>query len=182
MKEKLREEILEKRNSLDKKKLKKKSKKIIKRLRKLKEFKKAKTIMFYVSKGSEVYTHDIIKKMIKKKKIIVPVTDFKNKDLILSEINDFKELEPGYYNVLEPKNVKEVDINKIDVVIVPGVVFDKKKNRIGYGEGYYDIFLKKAKALKIGLCFDFQLIDEIKKEKYDVAVDVIVTDKYIIHL
>ncbi len=176
MKDKLRKEILEKRNLLDKKELLKKSKKIIRKLKSLKNFKKAKTIMFYVSKDNEVYTHDIIKKSLKKKKIIVPVTDFKNKDLVPSELNDFSELEPGYYNVLEPKNVKEVDVNEIDIVIVPGVVFDKNGNRIGYGEGYYDKFLKKTKALKIGLAFGFQVVDEIESEETDVPVDLIISE------
>lgn len=180
MKEKLRQEILEKRNLLERKEVIKKSKKIIRKLKSLKEFKKAKTIMFYVSKDNEVFTHDIIKKMIGRKEIIVPVTDFKNKALILSELNDFSELEPGYYSVLEPKNVKEVSIDEIDIVIVPGVVFDKKGNRIGYGEGYYDIFLKRTKALKIGLGFDFQIVDKIETERYDIPVDVVVTEKEII--
>jgi len=178
MKEKLRQEILEKRDSLSQKEILKKSKKINRKLRR--KIKKFKTVMFYVSKGSEVFTHDIIRKLIKKKKIIVPVTDFKNKGIIASEINDFSELEPGYYGVLEPKNIKKVDVNEIEAVIVPGVVFDKKKDRIGYGEGYYDKFLKKTKALKIGLAFDFQVVDEIKSEEYDVPVDIIITEEEII--
>ena len=182
MKERLREKILEKRNLLTKKEVIKKSEKILKKLSSLHEFKKAKTVMFYVSKDNEVYTHDMIKDLIGKKKIIVPVTDFKNKDLILSELKDFSDLEPSYYGVLEPKKVRKVDPNNVDIVIVPGAAFDKKGNRIGYGEGYYDNFLRKIKALKIGLGFDFQVVDEIKAEEFDVSVDVIVTEKEVIRV
>jgi len=180
MKKELREIILEKRNSLDKKYVLEKTKKIKETLFSLQEFKKAKTIMFYVSKDNEVYTHDMIKELFGRKKIIVPVTDFKNNGLILSELNDFSEMEPSYYGVLEPKKIKKVNPKEINIVIVPGVAFDKKGNRIGYGKGYYDIFLKKTKALKIALAFDFQVEDKIKSEDIDVPMDMIITEKEII--
>ncbi len=180
MKQKLREIILEKRNSLTKEDILKKSNKIMEKLFSLPEFKKAKKIMFYVSKDNEVFTHNMIKELINKKKILVPVTDYENKNLIISELKNFSDLEPGYYGVLEPKKIKKVNPKDIDIVIVPGVVFDKKGNRIGYGKGYYDIFLKKTKAFKIGLAFDFQVVEEIKKEEFDVAIDIIVTEKEII--
>ncbi len=182
MKQKLREAILEKRNSLTKEEIKKKSNIIRGKLFSLPKFKKAETVLFYVSKDNEVYTHDMIRDLLGKKKIIVPVTDLKNKDLILSELNDFSDLEPGYYGVLEPKKIKKVSPSGIDIVIVPGIAFDRKGNRIGYGVGYYDIFLKKTKALKIGLAYDFQIVDEIKTEDFDVSVDVVVTDKEIIRV
>ena len=67
----------------------------------------------------------------------------------------------------------------IDIVIVPGVAFDKKYNRMGYGKGYYDRFLKDMTALKIGVCHSFQLVDEIPSEPHDIKMDMIVTEREI---
>jgi len=78
-----------------------------------------------------------------------------------------------------------LDIADIDLVIVPGVVFDKSGHRIGYGHGYYDRFLDNLEkinknAVKVGLAYDFQIADKVPIEKHDVPVDKIVTEKRII--
>ena len=89
------------------------------------------------------------------------------------------ELEKNDFGILEPKKEnKIVTPEDIDVIIVPGLVFDTKKNRIGYGKGYYDRYLKNIIAPKIGICFDEQIIEEeIEKEIYDVKMDLIISDK-----
>lgn len=186
MKQKLKIKILEKRNSLSEKEVLEKSKKIIKNLKSLKEFKQAKNILFYVSFNHEVDTQEIIKELLKtkEKNIIVPYTIKKNPNLFLSEIKDFVELEPKTFGILEPKEkyIREFNKDKLDLVIVPGIVFDRKAHRIGYGYGYYDRFLKtiKKEIIKIGLAFDFQIVDKIPEEKHDVSLNIIVTEKEII--
>ena len=80
--------------------------------------------------------------------------------------------------------IREFNPDKLDLVIVPGIAFDKKGHRIGYGYGYYDRFLKtiKKKAVKIGLAFDFQLIESIPEEEHDVPMNIVVTDKEILRI
>lgn len=180
MKSKIREQIKAKRDSLSKEELLHLSKLVIENLSSIDDFNKRNNIMFYISKDNEVHTHNIIKSLMKKKKIIVPITD-KN-SLIASELTDFSNLKLGPFSVLEPTTIKEISPDDIDIVIIPGVAFDRNGNRVGYGKGYYDIFLKKTNALKIALAFDFQVVDKIETSTHDVSVDIIVTEKEIIKI
>ena len=114
----------------------------------MKDFKHATTILFYVSYDNEVYTHEMIKELLKNKKnIVVPIADKKNRSLTLSKLDNWDDLEIGTYNILEPKleRIKKISLDSIDLIIVPGIGFDKKGNRIGHGKGYYDKLLKNSK-------------------------------------
>jgi len=178
MKKALRKESLEKRDLLQKEDIIEKSKSIKEKLFLLPEFINAKTIAFYVSKGSEVFTHNIIKELLGEKRILVPKT--MDNEIVFSEIDSFDELKPGRFDILEPVEIKEVNHDEIDLIIVPGIVFDKKGHRIGYGYGYYDKILKKINCKKIGLAFSLQIVDNIPKEEYDVAVDKVITEEEVI--
>lgn len=182
MKNKLRKELIEKRKKLSEKEVLEESKHIKKRLFEMREFRQASTVLFYVSYDNEVYTHDMIKECISDKKITVPISDKKDRRLILSELNSWDDLGSGSYGILEPKKekIKEIPIEKIDIVIVPGVGFDLNGHRIGHGKGYYDNLLKNSKALLIGLAYDWQIVKNIPIEKHDVLMDKIVTEKRII--
>ncbi|MFC1807501.1 5-formyltetrahydrofolate cyclo-ligase [Candidatus Omnitrophota bacterium] len=146
-----------------------------------KDFQIAKFIMFYVSKSYEVDTSSMIEEALGLgKRVIVPVTDTKEKRLILSEIRDPKrELQEGPYGIYEPKKeyMRAVKIEDIDVVVVPGVAFDKKGNRIGHGGGYFDRFLKNlSKTIPtIGLAFTSQLLERIKTLPWDIPVTRVIT-------
>ena len=180
MKNKLKESILEKRDSLSKEEIFEKSEHIEKKLFSLFQYKKSKTVMFFVSFNSEVDTHNMIKKSLREKTVVVPKVV--HHEIEPSVIIDFDNLMPsGKFGILEPIEAMRIAYKNIGIVLVPGAVFDKEGHRIGYGFGYYDKFLKKAtKAIKIGLCFDFQVVDEIPREMHDVPVDVIVTEKRVI--
>ena len=189
MKQTLKSEILEKRNSLSKEEIKIKSNKIKENFCSLPEFKEAKNIMFYVSFNNEADTIETIKELLKNKKkneknIIVPYVEKNNPILQLSELKNFSDLEPKTFGILEPKKdkIKKFDANKLDLVIVPGIVFDKQGHRIGYGYGYYDKFLRKLKkgVKKIGFAYEFQLIGKIPQERHDVPLDIVITDKRVI--
>ena len=146
------------------------------KLKELDEFKNARSIMFYVSKGKEVYTKEIIKEFQGDRILLAPKT---TGDIILPFVIDsFQNLVPNKYGILEPDTMKFK--GRIDLVIVPGLVFDEKMNRIGYGQGYYDKFLKTLDCCKIALAFDFQIIDEFKVKDYDVPMNKIVTEERII--
>ncbi len=179
MKQKIRKAILEERNKLTEKDIKEKSKQIKSKLFSLPEFKKAKTVMLFASFGTEVFTHDMIKEALKHKQVAVPVV--KGDNLIASKIIDFNDLnKKSKFGILEPSKIKEVDINEIDLVIVPGVAFDCAGYRIGYGKGYYDKFLNDFEKEKVALAFELQIQKELPNEDHDVVVDKIVTEKRII--
>ncbi|MFH1825573.1 MAG: 5-formyltetrahydrofolate cyclo-ligase [Candidatus Firestonebacteria bacterium] len=183
LKSKLRNEIEKKRNLLSQKEIIKNSAIIKKRLFATNEFKLAKNIMFYVSFRSEVVTYDMIKESLQKgKRIFVPITKLEEKKLIISEIKDFdKELEVSTYRILEPKIKfqRVCDANLLDLIIVPGVAFDLKGNRLGYGGGYYDKFLKNmpSNIPRIGLCFKCQIIKEIPVDIQDERINILITEK-----
>ena len=184
MKDELRKIVKEKRNRLQKIDVLTKSSQIKKRVFDLKEFKQAKTVLFYVSYDNEVYTHDMIKEcLLSDKTVIVPITDKESRRLILSELNNWDDLEIGSYNILQPKKerMKEISLDMIDLIIIPGVGFDEQGHRIGHGMGYYDRLLNGSQNIShIGLAFEFQIVDEIPAEKHDLPVDKIVTEERII--
>ena len=180
MKNLLRKTYAQRRDNLPAHVIKKKSEEIIHNLLLLEEIHRAKIIFIYISFKSEVCTHDLIKSLIKSKVVAVPlVADTKKKTLLLSQLQSWNHVSQGYYGILEPRqeHIKKVPYENIDVAVVPGVLFDKNCHRIGYGGGYFDRLLKKVAALKIGLAFDTQIIEDIPQEKYDVSMDKIITDK-----
>lgn len=182
MKERLRKEIKEKRKKQTKEENRKKSKEIKKKLFCLKEFKDAETILFYISYNSEVFTHQMIKEAFKDKRVVVPISNKKNYSLTLSELKSLDDLEIGSYNIPEPKkiHINEISIENIGLIIVPGVAFDKRGNRLGHGKGYYDRLLNKTNAKKIGLAFEFQILEKVPTNKYDKPADMIITEKKVI--
>ena len=180
MKAQIRDEILKKRNSLPKEEIIKRSQKIKNNLFSLEEYKKAKNVMFFVSFGSEVHTHEMIKEALKSKTVIIPKV--LNHKIEPSLIIDFDNLIPsGKFGILEPIELMKIAYKNIDLILVAGITFDRDGYRLGYGLGYYDKFLAKLpKALKIGLCFDFQIVDKLPREAHDVPVDIVVTNEEVI--
>lgn len=86
------------------------------------------------------------------------------------------------FGILEPtSDSQEIDPKLLDLIIVPGIGFDRNKNRIGFGKGYYDRFLKQTSALKIALAYSFQISDKyINSDAFDIPMDAIVTESVII--
>ena len=180
MKSRLKEEFMDKRNSLTKAQVIEMSKAVQKNLENLEQYKNAKTVMHFVSFGSEVSTHQMIKDAIGKKTVAVPKTvEHKIEPCILIDFDSMMPVQP--YGILEPMDLMKLSHKSIEAVMVPGIVFDLEGHRVGYGMGFYDAFLKHVpNALKIGLCFDFQVVDSVPREEHDVPVDLIVTEKRII--
>ncbi|HHZ12396.1 MAG: 5-formyltetrahydrofolate cyclo-ligase [Caldicoprobacterales bacterium] len=141
--------------------------------------------MSYVNIGKEVNTRNIIEcLLLDGKKVSVPICVTETTRLIASQIYDLAELAPSHFGLLEPiaEFVRQVDPKEIEVVLVPGLAFDRRGNRLGYGKGYYDRFLIKLspRALKIGLAYSFQIIDEVPIDDFDIPLDIIVTEREII--
>jgi 5-formyltetrahydrofolate cyclo-ligase len=185
IKKMLRKSILKKRNSLSKSEIKEKSEIIKNLILNLNDFKKAKTTLFYISYGSEVFTHDLIIDCLKSdKNVVVPKTLIEEKKINISRLTDWSHLNIGAYNILEPKRqyFHEVDFGSLDLILIPGVAFDINGNRIGHGNGYYDRFLKKIhNSTYIGLAYDFQIVDSIPAESHDILLDMIITEKRVIY-
>lgn len=152
---------------------KKESEDVMMKLENTQQFKSAKTILLFHSLPDEVCTHELIEKYASKKKILLPVIDGEK-----WHIREYKgDLKTGEYNIQEPTGVNYYDYGNIDLVVVPGVCFDKDKGRVGRGKGYYDRILKEIKAFKIGVCFDCQLLSKVPAEEWDVKMDQVMTAK-----
>jgi 5-formyltetrahydrofolate cyclo-ligase len=185
MKENLRKKLLKNRKRLSYVDVTIRSKKIEKRFFETKEYQESQIIFFYISYNNEVYTHYMIKRSISEEKIlVVPLCNKEERTLIISRLDKWNDLKMGAYNILEPKrvSVKEISIDRIDLIIVPGLGFDKLGHRIGHGMGYFDRLLKNSHYAKhMGLAFEMQIVDKIYSEKHDIPVDIIVTEKRVIN-
>jgi len=175
-KQEIRKQILEIRNQIPEEERIQRSKQIADLLEALSEFKSAQHILFYYTNGSEVDTTPLIDKYLSSKQLYLPV--IKNEeDFHAVAIQHPLHLENGTFGIPEPIGDPPDDESMLGLIIVPGVAFDKTGNRIGTGKGYYDRFLPRCpNAIKIGLAFDEQILDQVPKDPYDVAVDFIVTD------
>ena len=182
-KTKLRKEILATRKELSPELVVKDSRLIIDKLKATEEYKNAKSVMIYMDFGNEVKTKDFINEALSEgKEIIIPYTDTENVLIIPVEIESLDDLVKCKFGYLEPKKEKintPYDVNKIDLIVVPGVVFDKKRNRIGFGKGYYDRLLSNRKAKAFAIAFEFQVYDEIPAEEHDIKMDMIITEENI---
>ena len=185
MKDLLRRQLIKKRKNTLHTEIFEKSELIENHLFLTDEFRNSKNILFYISYNNEVNTHSMIKKsMAIKKNIIVPISDKKNEELIITLLDKWEDLSIGNYNILEPNyNIEKLfPLDKIDLIIVPGIGFDIKGNRIGHGMGYYDKLLQKSNhSINIGLAFEFQIISHIQIQKHDIPLDKIITEKRIIN-
>jgi len=176
MKHKIRHEIKAKIKTQSELEKSRKSGIIKDRLFELEEFKRAKVVMFYVSLKDEVSTLSMIDDAAKTgKKICVPVILKEEKRLIAGEIKDrVKDLERQHFGIFQPMagHVSEVPLENIDLVVVPGVAFDKNNMRLGRGHGYYDRFLSSLSdhTKTIGLAFDFQVVEHLPKDSHDIPV------------
>jgi 5-formyltetrahydrofolate cyclo-ligase len=131
--------------------------------------------------------NDIIKSG---KKLVLPVVDASHKMLTLYEVKDTAHLRPGFMGIPEPeKDVnRNMSLNEIDLVVIPGTGFDPKGNRLGYGGGYYDRLLSieskqlaKVKHITtVALAFEEQIGEDIPAEPHDIKVDMIITDNRLI--
>jgi 5-formyltetrahydrofolate cyclo-ligase len=185
-KKEVRKRILKQRREMDVMEAAKKSSLIFDRITCLEEFKNAKTIALYLSFDNEVDTFKLLK-LIKEtgKKTVVTYTESKSVVLIPVYVNDIKtDLVEGNWGYLEPKvdKLEKAREEDIDFVIVPGVVFDEERNRVGFGKGYYDKYLSKLRddAVTVALAYEFQVLTSVPVESHDIKMKMIVTEDRII--
>ncbi|MBQ7084058.1 MAG: 5-formyltetrahydrofolate cyclo-ligase [Anaerotignum sp.] len=178
MKKKIREKALAKRNNIPAEERAEKSRKIAGHILQSDAYQQAKRIFSFVSMDSEVETGEILKQAWQDGKIVaVPKTE-KGRNMVFLKIDSFADLQEGRFGVMEPLTAEEFIPAEGDLFLVPGALFDKKKNRIGYGGGYYDTYFEKYRGYrKIGIAFSEQISEtDIPTEVYDIPLDDIVTE------
>lgn len=159
------------------------SRQIVAQFMQLPEYAAATTVMFYIDVRSEVRTRNDLEAALQSgKRIVVPYCV--DGELELFHLESMDELETGMYKILEPRAdlrdvaAKKVDVAELDLVMVPGVGFDRRGARMGHGKGYYDKLLEHARRETplIALAFECQLFDEIPTAEHDIFMDKIVTE------
>jgi 5-formyltetrahydrofolate cyclo-ligase len=149
----------------------------------------AQTVMWYIHCRSEVRTQSaLLKQLAAGKRIVIPycTQDAQGHNKLgLWRLEDFAELVPGMWGILEPPKQrwgelgKEIAPEEIDCIMVPGVAFDRNGGRLGNGAGYYDRLFKSVRAdtALIGVCFESQLVEQVVMDFHDVAMDYVLTEK-----
>lgn len=144
------------------------------------QFKNSNSLFIYVNFGSEVSTMKIIEESLSKgKSVYVPRVDKSIKEMEAVKIDSIKDLVEGAYGILEPLEGEILEnAEDLDLIIMPGVVFDRSGGRIGYGGGFYDKFLSKLRKsiYKIALAYEVQIIENLPKENHDIPYDQLITD------
>lgn len=175
----LRKEFLSARKKLTYKDALKKSAQICRKVLKLDELQGGKTMAAYLSFNNEVDTKEIIDSLTcEGKRVVVP--QFRQGDWRFALFSSWDNLEEGTFGILQPKSASVVDSSAVDVVLIPGIAFDEMGIRLGYGKGVFDKLLANSRAYKIGLAYDFQIVDKLPREKHDLIMDLVVTEKRVI--
>lgn len=166
--------------------LKKISAEIVDKIKSLSQYQSAKTVMSYVGKEVEISLSRLFED--KSKSWFLPVVFQKNESergqiIVVPYIPSKTKLIKGKFNILEPEIIKNNFFNqiekkiKLDLIFVPGLCFDKEGNRLGFGAGYYDKFLKlNPDSFKIGCCPKECLVGKLPIDPWDVKIDLVITD------
>lgn len=146
------------------------------RLEELAAFMLSDNILMYHSLPDELSTHEFIDKWAGRKNFFLPRVNGVSLDILPY---DRSTLRLGAFQIEEPQGNDTVDINDIELVVVPAVAYDRHGNRVGRGKGYYDRMMAGSRALKIGIGYDFQVYDEIDDtQAHDVPVDIVITESH----
>lgn len=184
-KAKLRKKILNIRSNMHKEEVINKSSIIIDKLVNSEAYKNSRVVFVYMDFKNEVITSFLIKLMLSEnKRVVIPYTDTTNTVIIPSELksveDDLALSKFGYYEPIFEKIIP-VDPEEFDLVVVPGVAFDKNLNRVGFGKGYYDRILNRIRpdAEAVAIAYEFQVLDEVPCEEHDIKMDMIITEENI---
>jgi 5-formyltetrahydrofolate cyclo-ligase len=149
---------------------------IMQQVEQLPQFQQASVVLLYWSMDDEVQTHDFVNRWYGQKVILLPCVD--GDDLRLRQYTGPQCMTAGeQFGIEEPTGAEFTDLDKVDLIIVPGVAFDRQRNRMGRGRGFYDRLLKSTpNAYKVGVGFNFQLVDNVPVEPFDVPMDNVIIE------
>ena len=181
-KDEIRKQILEKRSNLSLEEVDKKSELIIENLTPY--LKNAQNIMIFMDMKNEVRITKLIELYPEKNFFISKIVNSKNREMKINKYNE-NELILHKFGYYESASEEYYDEKILDLIVVPGIGFDCKKNRIGFGGGYYDTFLNKVReknknTLFIGVCYDFQMIEEVPIEGHDITLDLVINESEVL--
>ena len=151
---------------------------IIARLKANPRFSQAQTLLLYSALPDEVQTQSLLDELTEAGKTVLLPKVVNSEDMELRRYTGKADLQPGAYDIMEPVGALFTDYASIDVAVVPGMAFDAQGHRLGRGKGYYDRFLAKVPDVyKIGLCFSWQIVDEVPSEANDIMMDEIIVQQ-----
>ncbi|MBO4965419.1 MAG: 5-formyltetrahydrofolate cyclo-ligase [Muribaculaceae bacterium] len=150
---------------------------VFEKLEKMAAFMMSDKILMYHSLPDELQTVEFLHKWGDKKHFFLPRVNGVNLEILPYEQT---RLELGAFHIEEPQGDDIVDPSELELIIVPAVAYDRRGNRLGRGKGFYDRLLATTKATKIGVAYDFQLMDELPAEPHDVPMDFVVTQTTVI--
>ncbi len=152
---------------------------VFEQLEKTAAFLLADRILMYHSLPDELSTHRFLDKWHGRKNFYLPRVNGVNLEILPY---DESRLELGAFHIEEPTGNNTVPAEEIELVIVPAVAYDRSGNRLGRGKGFYDRLLASTKATKVGVGYEFQIVDEIPVEPHDVKMDMVITQKTVIRI
>ncbi|MEW6059576.1 MAG: 5-formyltetrahydrofolate cyclo-ligase [Actinomycetota bacterium] len=158
-----------------------KSEEIARRLFGLPGILRVRTVMVFSSFGSEVETRPIIERLAAGG-VLVALPRVEGRRIVAVAYSPGDPISPAPFGAMEPTGSRVIGPREIDVVVTPGLAFDRRGYRVGYGGGFYDVFLRRMRrdALRVGVCFALQVVDEVPNGPMDRPVHVIVTDEDVV--
>ena len=179
-KKELRKEIRERKRDIPVEELREMSRLACERLLADKRLGDASTVMMYYPLGDEVDVTPVIERLWDEGKTVVLPQVTGETEMVLRKYTGDDDLREGAFGIMEPCGELFTDYEAIDVAVIPGMAFDKDCHRLGRGKGYYDRFLPllHARVYKIGVCFPFQLLDEIPTDEHDIAMDAVLSTEF----
>jgi 5-formyltetrahydrofolate cyclo-ligase len=179
----LRAEIEHKRKALDLQWQEDASARIFSNLQSLEIFQSSETVALYMAVAGEVRLDPLLHLCWKLgKRTCIPVFNPRLKIYEMAGISAETRFETGHYGIREPVDPRRISVETIDLMVVPGVAFDRNGNRLGRGGGYYDRFLKGFSGYSVGVAFDFQLLPEVPHNSHDIPVGIVVSETNIVEV
>lgn len=139
---------------------------------------RARTVLVFDAFGSEIPTEGLVRRLMDQgKRVLLPVVQ--GREMFAAELRPGEPLVPTSYGPREPTRRRPVDPAQVEVVVVPGLAFDREGYRVGYGAGYYDRYLARLpeRALRVGIGFHLQLVERVPRREGDEPLDLVVTDR-----
>ncbi len=177
-KKELRRRYIEERQRLSQEERERLSSKIVNRVANLPYFKEAKRVLLFCPhKGEPDITPLFSLVWEEGKTLILPKVN--GDELKLLAVERETRLDVGAFCLMEPQEGEEVEPERVDFSLIPGVLFDKYGYRIGYGKGYYDRLLRRLGGIRVGVCYEFQVLEEVPRDSWDIPVDLVITEEKI---
>ncbi|MCG8423954.1 MAG: 5-formyltetrahydrofolate cyclo-ligase [Proteobacteria bacterium] len=143
-----------------------------------------KTVAMYAAQGDELNPQEAVRQLRHREiTLCFPRVIPGQRALAFYRVDDLSALEPGSFGIPEPNPSAEIiPLDQIDLFVVPGLAFDRNGQRLGWGKGHYDATLAESRGLRVGYCYEFQLVEHVPTTEHDMGMDALVTDIGVLHV